>query len=143
MKKGAKSVDGSARSTPQSRRPGRPALRRKGASSRRRRNPELLTLTNPARLGDAAARAAFRKFHRVEPSGVRELGGPPGITLVALGDLVELVYRPSKGARRGPAFVHRFKAGATVAATADGRHVLLVANASRPFRVDFERGIVG
>ena len=95
---------------------------------------------NPAKL--SAAAAAYRKFHGIEPKKLRQLGGSGG-ALVALGDLLEVVYRPTKGQRRGPAFVHKFGRGAVLAATPDGAQLVLVPAPGRPFRVDWERGIVG
>lgn len=91
----------------------------------------------------AAAVRAFREFHECEPRGVRVVD-VPGISgeLIALGDLVEIVYRPTRGARRGPAFVHKFARGARVAATIDGKHLVLVPG-PRAFRVDWRRGIIG
>lgn len=113
------------------------------SAPRRRANPLLLTLHNPASpTTKAAALAAFREFHRTEPREVTRLPGD-GPPLVVLGDLVEIVYRPTRGARRGPAFVHKFGAGARVAATSDGRQLVLLPNARKPFRVDWKRGIIG
>jgi len=108
----------------------------------KRRNPDLLVLTNPNTV--AEAKAAYRRFHGIDCKRTRQLQTVPGVqALVALGDLKEIVYKPTKGARRGPAFVHKFGAGAVLAATPDGKHVYLVPAAGRPFRVDFERGIIG
>lgn len=118
------------------------AQKARGRKGKRARNPLLVTLSNPTAASEAKALAAFRRFHRAEPSGVRDLGGK-GPVLVALGDLVEVVYRPTRGARRGPAFVHRFGRGGVLAATADGRELVLIPSATRPFRVDWARGIVG
>lgn len=109
----------------------------------RRRNPLLLTLTNPSKTATRAeALAAFRKFHETDPKDVSRLPGD-GPPLICLGDLVEIVYRPTRGARRGPAFVHKFGPGARVAATVDGEHLVLLPNPRRPFRVDWSKGIVG
>jgi hypothetical protein len=107
-----------------------------------RKNPHLMTLSNPARGDAAAAARAYERFHRTKPKSVRVLGGK-GRTLVALGDLLEVIYRPTRGARRGPAFVHKFGQGAVLAATADGAELVLVPAPGRPFRVDWDRGIVG
>lgn len=117
-----------------------PAPRRR--RRRRRRNPSLMTLTNPAPRDAAAADAAYRKFHGVAPRRRRKLGGK-GPTLIALGDLIEIVYQPRRGARKGPAYVHKFARGAVVAATVDGRELVLLPSPKRPYRVDWERGIVG
>lgn len=107
---------------------------------RSRGNPDLITLSaNPS---SAAAAAAFEKFHRTKPKSIRQLGGK-GPSLIALGDLLEVVYRPTRGVRRGPAFVHKFGRGAVLAATADGRELVCVPGKGKPFRVDWERGIVG
>lgn len=108
--------------------------------AKKRRNPDLLTLTNPK--GRAAAAAAFERFHRTAPKAIRKLAGK-GESLVALGDLLEVVYRPTRGQRRGPAFVHKFGRGAVLAATADGLELVIVPGKGKPFRVDWERGIVG
>lgn len=112
----------------------------------KRRNPHLLTLTNPApkkaAKNVAAAARAYREFHGIEPKKVRKLGGE-GEALVALGDLLEVVYRPTKGQRRGPAFVHKFGRGAVIAATPDGLQIVLVPAPRKPFQVDWSRGIVG
>lgn len=89
-----------------------------------------------------AAVAAYEAFHEVAPRKVRSVNVPGSGDLVALGDLVEIVYRPTRGARRGPAFVHKFGAGAVVAASPDGTELVLVPG-RRPFRVDWRRGIIG
>jgi DNA-directed RNA polymerase specialized sigma24 family protein len=110
-----------------------------------RENPApLVVLSNPApeREPSAAAVAAFKKFHGVAPRRVRRL--PPGFPeLVALGLLREVVYRPTIGQRKGPAFFHKFGAGGMLAATPDGTRLFLVPAPRRPFRVDWSRGIVG
>lgn len=105
-----------------------------------RKNPKLLVLANPT--PSAAALEAFRRFHDTEPKSIRKLPGK-GPDLVALGDLVEIVYKPTRGVRRGPAFVHKFGKGAVLAATVDGSQVVLVPSQRKPFRVDWERGIIG
>lgn len=113
----------------------------------RRRNPTVIVASNPARTRakrapSAAALAAFRRFHDDQPPAVTDLG--PGMPdLVALGELREIVYRPTIGARRGPAFVHRFGRGARLAASIDGKRLFLVPAAGKPFRVDWDLGIIG
>ena len=95
---------------------------------------------NPA--PSQAAVVAYEAFHEVKPHKVRTVNVAGSGDLVALGDLVEIVYRPTRGARRGPAFVHKFGAGAVVAASPDGSELVLVPG-RRPFRVDWHRGIIG
>jgi len=109
---------------------------------RRKRNPDLLVIGNPVGRGGQAAAEAYKRFHGRAPDRVRNLGGK-GPALVALGDLVEVVYRPTRGARRGAAYVHKFGAGAVLAATPDGRELVIVPGRARPFVVDWEQGIVG
>lgn len=90
--------------------------------------------------GDALA--AFRTFHEVDPKEIVERSIPAVRgDLVALGDLVAICYRPTRGWRRGPAFEHRFGRGAILAATADGKALVLIPG-PKPFRVDWRRGIV-
>lgn len=122
-----------------------------------RRNAQLLTLYNPAtraqvaqllrspawRARLAAAAKAYREFHGVDPRELRIVPGGPDRALVAMGDLREVVYRPTRGARRGPAFFHKFGKGAVLAATVDGRDLVNVPGEGRPFVVKWDRGIVG
>lgn len=117
--------------------------RRKGRSktSSKRTNPDLLMLANP-NLELARARAAFIKFHGVEPSSIRKIGRGKR-ALVALGDAREIVYRPTRGARRGPAFVHTFGTGLILATDADGGGLYLVPLKGNRTHVDFARGIIG
>ena len=119
------------------------AFRLGPARKRRRRNPELVQLLNPHGGGSLeAAKRAYLEFHGVEPKKVRKL--PPGFpNLVAVGDLREITYRPTRGARRGPAFVHTFARGAVLAATPDGKQLVLLPHGKKPFRVDWDQGIVG
>lgn len=112
----------------------------------RRKNPQLVTLlANPngaTRAQVAAAIAASKRFHGVAPKKLRTVqgSGPP---LVALGDMQAIEYRPTRGHRRGPAFRHKFGRGAVLAATADGKELVVIPANGKPFRVDWERGIVG
>lgn len=112
--------------------------------AQRRANPKLLTMVaNPSkRQPSAAAIAAFREFHETDPKAIRQIPGK-GPDLIALGDLVEIVYRPTRGARRGPAFVHKFGRGAVLAATVDGQQLVLLPSPRKPFRVKWDRGIIG
>lgn len=107
---------------------------------RTRRNP-LLVLHNPT--PSTAALAAFRKFHDADPQDVRTL--PKGFPdLVALGTLRHVIYQPTHSARSGPAFKHRFGPGRHVlAATIDGKSLYIIPDKGRPFRVDWQRGIIG
>lgn len=110
---------------------------RKSAPRRRRTNPRLLIVGNPTRT----AHAAFRKFHGTEPSKVRRIDGDDD--LVALGDIVEVIYRPRTGVRTDADYVHKFKPGAILAATVDGTALHVIPNPRKPFRVDWSRGIIG
>lgn len=117
---------------------------RANPKKRTRRNPTLMTLSNPSRAGNTmdAARQAYQTFHEMPAPKARNLGGD-GPPLVALGELVEVVYQPTRGARRGPAFVHRFRRGAVLAATPDGQELVLLPSPKKPFQVDWKRGIIG
>lgn len=112
----------------------------------KRENGQLLTiLANPALSRSSVnpkALAAFRKFHQVEPKKLIKLpkGAPD---LIVMGTLREVVYQPTRGVRKGPAFFHRFGKGARLAATVDGKQVFLIPDKGKPFRVDWERGIIG
>ena len=107
------------------------------AKKPRKRNPQLLIVGNPT----PTALAAFRRFHAAEPSGVRRI--PGNRDLVALGDVVEIVYRPRTGVRTDADYVHKFKPGAVLASSADGRDLVVLPNPRKPFRVDWDRGIIG
>ncbi len=99
---------------------------------RTRRNP-----SPTAELRQAAA--AFKQFHGVNPRKVSK-GGGRGV-LVSLGELREIVYQPTRGERKGPAFFHNFKAGNILAVTADGERLVIVDRKNRT-AVDFDLGIV-
>jgi len=109
-------------------------------------NPELVTLlANPTTAADfAAGLAAFRRFHATNPKAVRRIGRGKRV-LVALGELREVVYSPRRGQRKGPAFFHRFRPGAVLAASTDGKELRIISagQRGRRFRVDWSRGIVG
>lgn len=105
----------------------------------RRSNPDLLILNPEVQK----AVAAYKRFHHVEPKDAIKIGKGKR-ALIALGDALEIVYRPTRGARKGPAFVHRFGKGAVILATdAEGRDLYLVRSKGSKMHVDFERGIVG
>jgi len=76
----------------------------------------------------------------VEPKKALRIG-KRGPVLVALGELREIVYQPRRGARRGPAYFHHFKAGNILATTADGKRLVIVDRKGRK-AVDFDLGIV-
>lgn len=101
-----------------------------------------LRRANPSSAAMAAALRAYREFHGVEPQKQRQVAGSAPV-LVALGQLREVVYQPTRGDRKGPAFFHRFGRGAWLAATPDGKSLVLVPAAGKPFRVKWDRGIVG
>lgn len=109
---------------------------------RRRRNPDLITIAgNPADAAMVAARAAFRKFHGTEPTKVRKIGRGKGV-LVALGQLGEVVYKPRRGDRKGPAWFHQFGPGVVLAATPDGKHLFIIDTKGNRRAVDWARGII-
>lgn len=108
--------------------------------SKRRKNPQLLTIGNPSKRDLAAAVRAYKQFHGVDPRKALELGGK-GPVLVALGELREIVYQPRRGERRGPAYFHHFKPGNLLAATPDGKRLVIVDRKGRT-AVDFDLGIV-
>lgn len=108
---------------------------------RRKKNPELLTIAgNPAERFDAAARA-YRTFHGVEPKKARRIGKGKGV-LIALGDVGEIVYKTRRGDRKGPAWWHRFKRGAVLAGSPDGKHLCIIDTTGKTQLVDWERGII-
>lgn len=106
----------------------------------RRKNPELMTITNPSKRELAAAVKNYRQFHGVNPKKALKLGSG-GKVLIALGELNEVVYTPRRGQRRGPAFFHKFKRGNVLAVTADGKKLVIVDRKKRK-AVDFDAGIV-
>jgi len=111
-----------------------------------RRNPDLVILGNPTEEEDPeeidAAAQAFEEFHGVEPRAVRRIGRGRK-ALVALGDLKEIVYKPTRGERSGPAWFHEFGPGAVLAASVDGKELRIVKTGGRSMKVDWQRGIVG
>jgi len=117
----------------------------KTAGRARRRNGELVTLLagNPAPKPSAAARAAFKRFHAVDVQKVAAIDLPG--EWIALGELREVVYRPlpKEGARSGAEYFHTFGKGARLAASVDGKRLVLIPKKGRPFRVDWNLGIVG
>lgn len=113
---------------------------RKGKRRARRRNPELMTVANPSRSDLTRAVAQYRRFHGVDPKKATKLGRGKGV-LIALGELRELVYQPRRGHRKGPAFFHNFKPGSVLAATPDGKKLVIVDRKNRK-AVDFDLGVV-
>ena len=110
--------------------------RRRGVSVKRR-NPDLLTIANPTTMRKAVD--AYRQFHGVDPKKATK-GRGKGV-LIALGELQEVVYRPNRGKRKGPAFFHKFKAGNVLAVTPDGKRLVIVDRDNRK-AVDFDLGII-
>lgn len=115
--------------------------KRKGKAKRKpkRKNPDLVTISNPAGADVASAVAAYRQFHGVNPTRCSK-GSGKGV-LIALGELREIVYQPKRGQRKGPAFFHKFKAGNVLAVTADGKRLVIVDRSKRK-AVDFDLGII-
>lgn len=116
-----------------------------------RKNPDRMTWHKAKVVGKKrretakqlrAAEKAYRRFHGVDPATVKKVPGRAPV-LVALGQLKEVVYQPTRGVRKGPAFFHVFGKGATLAATPDGKHLILVPRLGKPFKVKWDRGIVG
>ncbi len=87
-----------------------------------------------------AAVAAYRAFHGVDPvEGLRF--GPGRKVLVMLGDALEIVYKPRRGERRGPAFVHKITSRVALAAAPGGVPVLVPFKGST-FRFDPTYGLM-
>jgi len=108
-----------------------------GSGTGKRRNPDLLTLSNPASLKKALA--AYRQFHGVNPKKATK-GDGKGV-LIALGELREIVYQPRRGNRTGAAYFHNFKPGNVLAVTADGKRLVIVDRKKRK-AVDFDLGLI-
>lgn len=104
---------------------------------KRRRNPDLLTLSNPADIKKAVA--AYRQFHGVNPKKATK-GDGKGV-LIALGELREIVYQPRRGNRTGAAYFHNFKPGNVLAVTADGKRLVIVDRKKRK-AVNFDLGLI-
>lgn len=108
----------------------------------RRRNPDLLTMAgNPGSAAMAKAAAAYRQFHGCAPQKIRRIGKGAGV-LVALGDLLEIVYKAKRGDRRGAAWWHKFGKGSVLASTPDGKHLFILNPKGTRTAVDWQRGIV-
>lgn len=112
-------------------------------ASRRRKNGELVTLLAGNPSPSSKARAAFKRFHGVEVQKHRAIDLPG--EWVALGELREVVYKPlpKDGDRSGAEYFHKFGRGARIAASIDGKRLVLIPAKGRPFRVDWSLGIVG
>lgn len=106
----------------------------------RKRNPTLVTLHNPS-TARSKLLADYKTFHGVEPPKVRDLG-PRFPDMMALGDCLEVVYRPTRGQRRGPAFFHKFKRGTQLARDVAGTLYILRKD-GKPVRFDPKLGITG
>lgn len=124
---------------------------------KRRRNVDLVTIAagnpqkrkkkrtsaaNPQRIRSTElekAVGAYKQFHGTNPHKVTK-GKGRGV-LISLGELREIVYQPTRGKRKGPAFFHNFAAGNVLAVTADGRRLVIVDRKNRK-AVDFDLGIV-
>lgn len=113
---------------------GNPRQRRPKATKSDRKRPKR---RNPTELQKAVS--AYKQFHGVNPHKVSK-GNGRGV-LISLGELREIVYQPTRGKRKGPAFFHNFAAGNVLAVTADGRRLVIVDRKNRK-AVDFDLGIV-
>lgn len=119
-----------------------PSKATKRQATRRRKNPDLLTMAgNPASPAMAKAAAAYRQFHGCEPQKIRRIGNGSGV-LVSLGDLLEIVYKAKRGDRKGPAWWHKFGKGSVLASTPDGKHLFILNPKGTRTAVDWQRGIV-
>lgn len=106
-----------------------------------KRNPQVLTIGNPGRAELSKAVAAYKEFHGVNPASARKIGKGKGV-LVALGELVEITYKPRRGERKGTAWFHRFRKGAVLAGTPDGKKLYIVDREGGRKAVDWSRGII-
>jgi hypothetical protein len=114
------------------------------ASERRKANPHLLTLGNPSPVTAQhmeAARAAYRRFHGVDPKPGQIRHGDGNGILIALGELRRIDYQPRRGDRQGPTWFHHFKAGCVLCTSPDGRRLVILDRHGKRL-VDFDRGIV-
>jgi hypothetical protein len=117
----------------------------------RKKNPEVMTLTNPANREGAKALAAFRKFHGTNPGEVVKVRLPAGWkgpkVLVGMGEANAIEYRPNwpSERRHRERWRHTYKRGGTIlAATPDGRfHAPLPVAGKKGARVKWTHGIVG
>lgn len=96
---------------------------------------------NPSRRPELKrALAQYRKFHGVNPRKALKRGTGKQV-LVALGDVVEIVYEPRRGQRKRVHWVHKFKQRAILATDENGRGLFIVDPKGRVM-VDFGAGIV-
>ncbi len=108
---------------------------------KKKRNPQLMIITNPARRELIKAAAAYKRFHGVNPRrGVRL--GKGSRVLISLGELKEVVYKPRRG-ERAVTWFHRFGRGVQLATDVDGKDLYIIHGRKGRTRVDFARGIVG
>ena len=90
----------------------------------------------------AEALEAYERFHGVAPKRWRRIGDGEEV-LIALGELERVIYGPKRGDRAGVGYYHDFRPGATLAASVDGKRLFMLPSKRRPFRVKWDRGIVG
>lgn len=107
---------------------------------RRRKNAQLLTITNPSKIPAALLRR-YRAFHGVNPKRALVSGRGKVKGLIALGDVVEIVYEPKRGERKRIHWFHKFKRKAILATDVTGKELYIVDPKGRVM-VDFQRGIV-
>lgn len=83
---------------------------------------------------------AYREFHGCDPTEALVIGNGRRVA-VMLGDAIEIVYKPNRGERRGPAFVHKITSRVAVAAVPGGVPRLIPFRGST-FRFDPRYGLM-
>lgn len=118
--------------------------KKKTAKKTARKNPaQLLTLGNPGVSSRdlAKAKAAYKRFHGIEPpDSVIHHGAGEGI-LIGLGQVHRIDYGPRRGQRKGPIWFHHFGPGCVLCTSPDGKRLVVLDTKGRKL-VDFERGII-
>jgi hypothetical protein len=107
-------------------------------------NPQLLTIGNPSTVTARElqqARAAYKRFHGIDPPPkCVHVGDGKGV-LIGLGEIKRIDYGPRRGRRKGPIWYHHFAPGAVLASSPDGRR-LVILDPKGKLLVDWDRGIV-
>ena len=117
--------------------------RRTHARSRVRKNPQLLTaFGNPVSSRSLArAMSAYEQFHGVRAKEALRVGRGRGV-LIMIGMAKEIIYKPRRGIRKGPAFYHKITSPVALAATPDGKKVFFVPLGGSRFRWDPRYGLM-